>query len=274
MKKIFVAVLIGFSFVAYANDVTKITSKTYVDTEIAKKQDAVPAVNANTVMTHTDTAGTVGQKAIYDATGSYATQQDALVTAGTADAAIQMAIEGEFVCAGWPDGVEHTYDNCWLWRIQEPVNQSRNLFDPSQLLRASGWTENNGVYTGTANNMFIATHEEYGGGLFSRGIFKPNTQYTLSYTMSAPENGGGSRGRLYIVYTDGTALSPKEEDMVSAGETKHVVLTSTAGKTVWGVQFTYGDKGTTSLSNIQIEEGTTATPYQPYGQNTFLPENL
>jgi hypothetical protein len=99
------------------------TSKSYVDTQIATKQEKIPAVNTNTVLTHTNTDGEIGEKAIYDATANYATQTDALVTAADANAAIQNAIDTEFVCTEWAPNAAHTDDNCYIWNVQNSFVQ-------------------------------------------------------------------------------------------------------------------------------------------------------
>ena len=56
----------------------------------------------------------------------------------------------------------------------------------------------------------------------------------------------------------------------SPGETKNIQLTSTANKTVAYIICTYGNMRKIYLSNIQLQEGTVATPYVPYG-NLYIP---
>ena len=115
MKKFTLLLTTILSFDVAFGDAT-ITSKQYVDTQIAMKQNTIPAANTNTVLTYTGTAGEIGQKAIYNENENYAEQQSALVTAGTADAAIQMAIDGEFVCANPP--------KCTLWTFETESSQN------------------------------------------------------------------------------------------------------------------------------------------------------
>ena len=100
MKKFFVFlftfVFIGTAFAAGENIPT---SKSYVDAEIVTKQDKIAANNgAAQVITNTGTAGEIGTKNIYDASGSYAGQSDALIDAQTMNAAVQNAIDSEFEC--------------------------------------------------------------------------------------------------------------------------------------------------------------------------------
>ena len=94
------------------------TSVGYVDTAISALQNKISAVDNNTVLTTTNTAGEIGQKSIYDANGNYATQQNALVTAAVANAAVQNAIDGEFVCIEWLDGAEQINENCLIYEIR------------------------------------------------------------------------------------------------------------------------------------------------------------
>ena len=102
------------------------TSKLYVDTTVATRQDAVDANTTNTVMTYTDTVGTVGAKNIYDSTGSYAEQQDALVSADVANTAIMNAINMEFTCAEYNP---NDATDCWKWSINiEAINHCANGF--------------------------------------------------------------------------------------------------------------------------------------------------
>ncbi len=115
MRRSFITFFIMFSFVAYADKT--ITSKKYVDTEVAKKQDKVPAINTNTVLTHTDTQGVIETKGIYQETGTYDEQINNLVTVGTVDAGIQNALETEFICE------ESDEEGCLIWRIHNKTTQ-------------------------------------------------------------------------------------------------------------------------------------------------------
>ncbi|MBO4582990.1 MAG: hypothetical protein J5714_02970, partial [Alphaproteobacteria bacterium] len=96
-----------------------------VNTKLATKQDEIPAKNANTVLTYTGVAGTVGEKGIYQDTGTYASQTDSLIDAGTFNTALKNGLDNEFVCAGYA-----TTGECWLWSIRNDApNRSPNLFD-------------------------------------------------------------------------------------------------------------------------------------------------
>ncbi len=111
MKKIIIAIMLVFCATTVRAGNTNIsTSQYYVDTNAATRQDAVPANNANSVMTYDSTSPDgIGTKAIYDTTATYETQTNALVTATTANAAIINGINSEFVCANPP--------KCNLWNL-------------------------------------------------------------------------------------------------------------------------------------------------------------
>ncbi|MBO7509174.1 MAG: hypothetical protein J6T57_02775 [Alphaproteobacteria bacterium] len=112
MKKVIfvICMLCGGAFAANEG---LITSRAYVDAGLAATQSTI--TNGTGVMTHdsTQTDG-VGQKPIYNPLGDYATQSNALVTASTANAAVQNAIAAEFECIEW-DPNDNT--KCWLVKI-------------------------------------------------------------------------------------------------------------------------------------------------------------
>ena len=116
MKKLIIALMMLCTFAAYAENENAATSKEYVDTEIATKQPVIPAEGDNVVITFdSSTDDGIGTKQIYDESAAYAEQQDALVTAGTANTAVQMAIQGEFECVLYdPDNPT----DCWWWNIK------------------------------------------------------------------------------------------------------------------------------------------------------------
>lgn len=119
MKRIIVAFLLILNIgIAYGASDKTITSKTYVDNQLATKQDKIPAVDTNTVITHTGTAGEIGEKGIYDSNGDFVSQYSSLVTAGDANTGINNALENEFVCVD-----EDTDGTCLLWSVKNVLNQ-------------------------------------------------------------------------------------------------------------------------------------------------------
>ena len=103
---------------AFATGENIATSKAYVDTAVAQKQDAILANDgAVQVLTNTGTAGAVGTKNIYDSTGAYGEQIESLVTAGDFNTAVQNAIDAEFECIAWRNPDDHSSD-CMLVKIK------------------------------------------------------------------------------------------------------------------------------------------------------------
>ena len=117
MKQLLYLFLSFFIFPAYA-----VTSESYVDSAVAPLQNKIPAVNTNTVLTNTGAAGEIGTKKIYDDTKSFTTQTDALITAETFNAAVQNAIDTEFVC------IESIPEGCLLYQIVPRANAVQGVF--------------------------------------------------------------------------------------------------------------------------------------------------
>ena len=118
-----ISIFIGFSVFAAGENVT--TSKSYVDSVVAEKQDTIDRTTGSPqVLTNTGTLGEYGTKDIYDSTGSYAEQSDALIDAVTMNTAVQNAIDSEFVCISWVN--DDPNEDCLLLSI---LNQ--NLFNPT-----------------------------------------------------------------------------------------------------------------------------------------------
>ena len=139
MRKILISILcifIGFSAFGTGENIP--TSKSYVDSAVTQKQDKIPANNGATqILMNTGTAGQIGTKNIYDSTGSYAEQTDALVTAGDFNAAVQNAIDSEFECVGWNP---NDSNDCWFVQIRSAAEQSMTQagFTKLEYIQGSG----------------------------------------------------------------------------------------------------------------------------------------
>ena len=87
--------------------------------------------------------------------------------------------------------------------------------------------------------------------------FKENTQYTLSATISSKTPTIGTV--MGFLYTDGTF------NYISSNKN---TLTSNINKTIECITFSYGAGSIVETwANIQLEEGSTSTPYEPYKTN-------
>lgn len=254
--------MLFYAFGGYAENEPAATSKEYVDTEFATKQPTVPAEGANVVMIYDSNATDgISTKQIYDATAGYVAQQDALVTAATANAVVQMAINGEFVCHEWnPDNS----NDCWLWDIKV-YQPSKNLFDKNNRTRIYGYFAHSGApwtYWPTAYSNRIPC--------------KPNTTYTVRY------NGTSTQAILNFASTSSDDIPSENIAYVSTPNsirqehpTKNTPITITTGPDdKWLiVQYYVADPQNTDMANnLQIEEGDTATSYEPYG-GLYVPQN-
>ncbi len=114
MRKFLISIICALCVCsAFAAGENIATSKAFVDTAVAQKQDKISA-NSGTaqVLTNTGSAGTVGTKDIYTASGEYANQTAALVDAQNMNAAVQNAIDTEFECIQYDSNNE-----CLLVRV-------------------------------------------------------------------------------------------------------------------------------------------------------------
>ena len=149
MKKIVFIVFALFAFSVRADNV--ITSKSYVDTAANNLQNQIGANNANTVLTYTGSAGTVGEKAIYDSSAAYGGQQDALVTAGAFNTAVQNALDTEFVCIERQAGT----GGCLLYQIHSAAQKQTLPAGYTQLEYISfDGTRSTGAYINTGLDFY------------------------------------------------------------------------------------------------------------------------
>lgn len=145
-------------------------------------------------------------------------------------------------------------------------SRSKNLFDISELKSVTGGTDV--VYDGEDCVEFPC------GSTFQDFVvtgFKPNTRYTISARMASKEG-----GLVYFVveYTDGTTASVLQ---LTSTSLTNLTYTTTDGKSVKS----FGGEWITAnyhidLVRMQIEEGTTATDWSPFGviDNLSLPETV
>ncbi|MBO4672360.1 MAG: hypothetical protein J5608_01770 [Alphaproteobacteria bacterium] len=169
MKKFLLSFLFVVVGIAYADNI--ITSKEYVDGQVATLQTQIPAKNTNTVVMNTGTTGEIGEKAIYDTTATFGAQSDALVTAGAFNSAVQNALESEFVCVEWQGSV-HDNAHCLLYEVRGATQtQSPNLLcKPTSIQEGASFDVATGILTNTTedqrnyvefNLQFFSNNNEY-----------------------------------------------------------------------------------------------------------------
>ena len=231
-----------------------------VNTKLATKQDEIPAKNTNTVLTYTGVAGTVGEKGIYQDTGTYAAQSDNLIDAGTFNAALKNGLDNEFVCAGYA-----TTGECWLWTIHND-GESINLFNKDE-----EWTH--GWYISSSNTLADAANANRTAVI----PCLPNTTYYFKHTS----NTGG--GRMFYCeseeYDVGSTSCSSMVGRTNLPANQVVSITTSADAKWLFVAFGRRDSSVTSSFESQAEDAmlsttvlTESTPYEPY-ENIYIPQN-
>ena len=140
---------------------------------------------------------------------------------------------------------------------------SRNIFDSSFLEEATGITYSNGVFEGAASDFNNAGH--------LTGIFAEGKRY-VAQVVARKKSGATTTGNGLIIrfkYSDGTYFSTYMPN--STTSFTQFTLVSDEGKDVTEFWFPYASGGPNvwEVKNIQIEEGTTPTPYMPPEASTL-----
>ena len=259
MKKLLISIIGALTVCsAFAVGENIATSKAFVDAGAQQKQDTIPANDGTAqVLTNTGTPGEIGTKNIYDSTGAYATQTDSLVTAGQFNTAVQNAIDTEFECIAWRDPNDHSSD-CMLVQIRGVTDSpsGKNLLEPSFM--------DNSTYGPITVN-----------GYSYRAARVLPTENGKTYTLSANLTyTGGFYYYIHKVLSNGTTSSPCPYMWYNNDNNIQVhPCTFTASDNAEYVVFWADDdysKSHLTISDYQMEEGSTATAYEPY-QNLYLP---
>ena len=258
MKK-FLFVLFGVFVVigAFAAGENVPTSKSYVDSKLGEKQDIIQENDGTTqVLTNTGTAGEYGAKGIYDANGEYVAQTQNLVDAATMNTAVQNAIDSEFQCVEWDN-----HGECLLLDIfGNNVPKSPNLFDVSKIPTTSmGGT---GAIVNNGDGSITVTAAPMNSGISTTKRLKdlaPELVAGKEYRLIFETTGSA---KIALLYCSGNnnALWYQSRSLLITDTLLNCILYFYAG----------GVNATATIKNIQITEGTTATPYVPYG-NLYLP---
>ena len=164
-----------------------------------------------------------------------------------------MIIEGDVTGLTIPyyKGIRSAYDNVDEIEI---YSVGKNLFDMNKLTYS---TKNVNVTYRDVNKIIFNTSETWAGLAYDMQL-KPNTKYILSCIKNKT-----SIKQFYRLY-NGSSYSSSGE----GGGSTVTFTTNNTGK----VRFTYEDSiGNTTdneVSNIMLEEASTATPYQQHQHNT------
>lgn len=108
--------------------------------------------------------------------------------------------------------------------------------------------------------------------------FKENTQYTFSIDLydvpavDSSDNNTYTGITIYFKYTDdtySTILGTQETRISNSNKWNKIEFVSNPNKTISNIAISFGTTQAYSyIKNIQLEEGTTATPYEPYEGST------
>lgn len=183
----------------------------------------------------------------------------------------------EYVTANYvPVGHDSTYSLVCPISGYDEVSANvvgKNLCDNADSLLDLG----TGVTYSEENGYYFPRHYDTGA---SHPIFVNEDglegQMTLSFKQKQSTT-GQVKGYLYFTYTDGTYGRPTIYP-TTANAWFDYSVTSDASKTVANARYGYSSAGGDSwVKDIQIEEGSTATDYEPYQGQTYtadLPQTV
>ena len=111
-----------------------------VNAGLNTKQDDIATIDDHTAVTYTGQVGTIGQKGIYQDTGTYDDQSDNLIDAKTFNAALKTGLDNEFRCRDWDPNT----NLCWVYSIHNTYEESAQPY-----VSATGTVTQDGTPTPT-----------------------------------------------------------------------------------------------------------------------------
>ena len=222
----------GYTFDGWYTDATngtQITDVSIMQTASEQSLYAHWTANKYTVTAHAN-GGAIASTTGWEGTGESATKQ---VTYDSAYGTLPEVTKTGYTFKGW---------------------NGKNLFDEESILMAiEGATKENNHYKFNNGQSRV----KYGGDRsLPIGGFKENT----SYTMSIYGYISASYWHIRFDYIDGTT----QYGVFNITEEGKYDISSNANKTLKSIKLSYGNGATVFISHIQLEEGTTATAYEPY----------
>ena len=159
--------------------------------------------------------------------------------------------------------------------VQSVGEKSVNLLEDARDIYNGNGAEDSGIatrYTETIEDGRECVKFENTPNIIYRKIkFKENTQYTFSFDYKCVKQGGYTSYPPYdiplrIYYTNGNI---KAITIANDGIWRRLTFTSAENSTIdyiGGISFDYRDYMYIDINSFQIQEGSTATPYEPYGK--------
>ncbi len=147
----------------------------------------------------------------------------------------------------------------------ELISCCENLFDLDNWYNFLRSFTTTNVYKTTADGIdcikyhpYLTYNKEY-----MLGCFKPETQYTLSYSARQESIGSGTITGIRFKHTDGTyafLYIPNDTSW------HNLTITSAAGKTVSSIQMLYNFAGFVYIdeNSVMLVEGSVSKPYKKY----------
>lgn len=170
---------------------------------------------------------------------------------------MQSSFENQLVTQEMVDSGEELEENLGKYRVDVKV-RGKNLFNIVEEPFKNSGNINLKSYN---NNSIVASLDENDSWAYVRislTNLKPNTDYIFSYNVSA--------NRTARVYSGTNAI----DSGINGDNTKRIF--NTGNNTNLNIRFFIvtdnGETGEVAFSNIQLEEGTQATPYEPYKEYT------
>jgi len=128
----------------------------------------------------------------------------------------------------------------------------KNVLNPEKFAKNGNFSYNpvTGVFSG----------RNYPSRFVKLGTFKESTQYTISFKYKG--SNASNSTFFYVRYTDGTTSLEKK---IASASYVPLVFVTNAGKTVDSLHVSYGTNIAINIADFQVEEGVTASAYEPFG---------
>lgn len=180
-----------------------------------------------------------------------------IATSATGGLIWEEVTESEISGEGSQFTLQDTIDGNVLDSVQLKGNTTQHTYSGKNLFNFES-QEQSYVYRATltkSSNSFTVTNTAEGLAYVTLSYitFKPNTTYTVSYNKS------GNFLKCAMFQGDYTIFGNE-----SSSNTLTFTTTSSVYTLALGIYPAYGVDKSCTLSNIQIEEGSTATSYEPY----------
>ncbi|MBO7509365.1 MAG: hypothetical protein J6T57_03775 [Alphaproteobacteria bacterium] len=209
MKKVIFAICMACTFGAFAANEESVTSREYVDAGLGAKQDTLTTTGAGVMTFDSTQTDGIGQKPIYNPNGDYVAQADALVTASTANIAIQNAIAAEFVCIAWKN--DDPNDECLLVQIKnsQPQPILPNVYTALEYIESTGtqYIDTNINWNSVTRFVGKAQQDIGAGGSYNLSVLGGTTNSSCTYTGFFGTAYWGSQGGIREWYW-GTGILP------------------------------------------------------------------